>query len=58
MQIENEQLRDENLRLRNELEGTQFNPGELRHIHREEMMAPDVSMPVPLPPPPPARVRR
>ncbi|HEX3101200.1 MAG TPA: hypothetical protein VHQ01_05390 [Pyrinomonadaceae bacterium] len=60
LRIENDRLRDENIRLQNELDSTRFNPGELRHIHREEMMAPDVSMPVPLSPPPPAapRVRR
>ncbi len=55
IQVENEQLRNENLRLRNELDSSRFNPGELRHINREELMAPDVSLPVPLPPP---RVRR
>ncbi len=57
LRTENEQLRNENLRLQNELDSMRFNPGEFRHIRREELMAPDVSLPVPLPPVAP-RVKR
>ena len=55
--VENEQLRNENLRLRNELDDSRFGSGELRHNNGEEFVAPDVNLPVPLPPAPP-RVRR
>lgn len=55
IRIDNEELRNENLRLRNEVESLRFGSGGQGHL--DEMTSPDVSVPVPLPPPPP-RVRR
>ncbi len=59
IRVDNEELRNENLRLRNEMESMRFGSGERRQFqfHMDEMTSPDVSVPVPLPPPPP-RVRR
>lgn len=56
MQIENDQLRNENLRLWKEIESSGFRSSELPHINREEFLAPDVNLPVPTTPPAP-RVR-
>ena len=57
IRVDNEELRNENLRLRNELESMRFGSGGMRQFQMDEMTAPDVNLPVPLPPAPP-RLRR
>jgi hypothetical protein len=54
LRIENEELRNENLRLKNELEDLRWNSGEMNHDH-EAWHSPERRLPV-IPPPPPAPV--
>ncbi len=55
IRVENEELKNENLRLRNELESRQWNAPHAMHL--EEWNSPGVEFPVPLPPPPPVAPR-
>lgn len=56
IQTENEQLKNENLRLRNELENRHINMGEF-YDGLPRRVGPEVPVEAPLPPPPP-RIRR
>lgn len=50
LHVENEELRNENLRLKNELESSRWNPTQMMHSEHEEWSNPGVEFPVPLPP--------
>ena len=57
LRVENEQLKNENLRLRNEMESRQWNAPHAMHLGHEDWNNPGVEFPVPLPPPPPVAPR-
>lgn len=56
LKMENEGLRNENLRLKNELESRRWAGAHMMRSDHDEWTSPNVELPVPLPPPPPMPV--